>query len=337
MALKEKIAQDPDNSSLYKELGKAYLDAGKYDDAEQALKKAIGKDPADAQVHKWLALALIRKVEGGYDQRVYANTNFLTNIAFEITNVLDKASALAPEDMDIRLMRAIGGVQMPFFVGKLDQAIEDLNLIIESTPHDSIKAEALYWLGTAYRKKSMTSWIEVVSKYSGTPAAQLVYGELNPGVKRLDLSKYQHPILAVDFVLAFRDELAPQTAVWIEDADGNFIKTIYVSGFSGYAKEKQINLPIWSSSSQFADVDGVTAASIDLGHHVYVWDLKDHSGKKVPSGEYVVKVEVSYWPSMKYQTVSASIALGKKAEQTVVEEGNFIPYLEVQYFPKGKK
>ncbi|MCK4572536.1 DUF2271 domain-containing protein, partial [candidate division WOR-3 bacterium] len=125
----------------------------------------------------------------------------------------------------------------------------------------------------------------------------------------------------------------PQTAVWIEGGDGNFVKTIYVSGFSGYAKEKQINLPRWAKSSEFADVDAVTSASINLGHHIYVWDLKDSSREKVKSGEYVVKVEVSYWPSMQYQRVEAPITLKKKEERVVIEEGNFIPYLEVKYIP----
>ena len=137
----------------------------------------------------------------------------------------------------------------------------------------------------------------------------------------------------MDFILGFRDELAPQTAVWVDDKEGNFVRTIYVSGFSGYAKEKQVNLPMWTNSSKFADVDGVTSTSIDLGHHIYVWDLKDTSGKKVKSGEYIVKVETAYWPSMQYQQVEVPIKIGKKEKRVVVEEGNLIPYLEVKYIP----
>lgn len=334
IALKEKISQNPANPALHKDLGKAYLDAENYEDAQKVLRETIRMDPADAQAHQWLALALIGTIEGGYDQRIYMNTNFFTNIAFEIANLLDKAVLLAPEDMDIRLMRGIMGVQMPFFVGKLDQAIDDLNSVIESDALDPTKAEALYWLGSAYQKKSMTSWIEVVSAYSNSPAAQMVFDRMNPGIERLDLSKDKAPVLVVDFVLGFRDELAPQTVVWIEDQHGNFVKTLYVSGFSGYAKEKQINLPVWSDISHFVDVDGVTGASIDLGHHIYTWDLRDHTGQKVPTGEYTIKVEVSYWPSMQYQLAEATVKLGKKETKTIVQEGNFIPYLEVTYYPK---
>jgi hypothetical protein len=207
-------------------------------------------------------------------------------------------------------------------------------MVMESDAPNSLKAEALYWLGTAYRKKATTSWIEVVAEHSDSPAAQRVFDIMNPRVKRLDLSDYRTPVVTVDFVLGFQDELAPQTAVWIEDADGNFVKTLYVSGFAGYVKERQVTLPIWGNSSNFVDVDGVTGASIDVGHHIYVWDLKDLSGNEVKSGSYTVKVEVSYWPSMHYQLAQGAIEVGKKEHQTVSEEGNFIPYLEVTYYPE---
>jgi hypothetical protein len=156
---------------------------------------------------------------------------------------------------------------------------------------------------------------------------------MNPHVKHIDPADYGEPIVAVEFVLGFRDELAPQTVVWVETPGGEFLKTVYVSGFSGYAKEQQINLPVWSSTSDFVDADGVTAASIDLGHHIYVWDLTDHLGNKVEPGDYVVKVETSYWPSMKYQMVEAPVKVGGEESRTTVEEGNFLPFVQVTYIP----
>jgi hypothetical protein len=47
----------------------------------------------------------------------------------------------------------------------------------------------------------------------------------------------------------------------------------------------------------------------------------------------VVKVETMYWPSMKYQMVEGAITVGAKEDRIVVEEGDFIPYLEVTYLP----
>ncbi len=332
--LKEEIRQDPQNPSLLIELAQAYLQEEDVEEAEKTLKQAIDADPSNVAPQKLLAQTLSLKAGQGYDHRIYDNTNFRTNIAFELSRVLDQAIDLAPDDIELRLWRGVVGVEMPFFVQKLDQGIDDLNVVIASDAPDSLKADALYWLGAAYRKKATTSWIEVVSKYSDSPAAQRVFESMSPEVQRLNLAEYQRPLVTVDFVQGFQDELAPQTAVWIEDAAGNFVKTLYVSGFAGNVKERQITLPIWANSSNFADVDAVTGASIDVGHHIYIWDLKNHAGEQVKSGKYAVKVEVSHWPSMHYQLAEGAIEVGKKEQQTIVAEGNFIPYLEITYYPK---
>ena len=335
--LKQQVEQEPDNPAILLELGKAYLDAQNFEEAETVLKKTIQLEPSNVEAYKLLVSALGGIAEKGYDERIHEDTDFRTKIAFEVTETLDKAVALAPEYIEIRLSRGEVGVQMPFFVGKLDQAIDDLNWVMQSDASDSTKAEALYWLGAAYQKKAMSYWIKVVSDYSYSEASQNVFESMRPAVKHLDLSKYQTPILAIEFILGFRDELPPQTAVWIENKDGKFVKTVYVSGFSGYAKEKQVNLPEWAESSKFADTDGVTGASIDIGHHIYVWDLKDNSGSEVNPGEYIIKAEIAYWPSMQSQLVSATIKVGEKEEQVTVEEGNLIPYLAVKYYPEEQK
>ena len=212
----------------------------------------------------------------GYDGKIYKNANYLRNLAFEAYKAVNKATALAPEDGELRLLRGIIEVEMPFFVNKLEQGIDDLNRVLKSDVPDSTKAEAFSWLGEAYQKKAMSYWIKIVSEDPDSRASEVVFDRMKPEVKRFDLSQYQPPLLAVDFILGFQDELAPQTAVWIEDIEGKFVKTIYVSGFSGHVKEKQRRLRKWANSSKFIDVDAVTGAGIKLGHHIYVWDLKDN-------------------------------------------------------------
>jgi tetratricopeptide (TPR) repeat protein len=333
VSLKEKVAEEPDNFDFLFALGKAYFDVENYGQAEKVLKRAVEIDQSNSEAYKLLAYTLGAINEVGYDPRIYMDTDFRTDLAFEAADALDKAVALAPEDIELRLTRGITAVNMPFFVNRIDQGIADLEIVIDSDIPDEMKAEATYWLGYAHQKKATTYWIRVVSKYSATDAAQDVFDRLRPPVTHIDLSKYIVPIVYVDFELSYRDELAPQTAVWVEKADEEFVKTLYVSGFSGYAKEQQVNLPVWAKSSEFADVDAVTGASIDLGHHVYIWDLSDYTGKKVDSGDYKILVEVSYWPSMQYQRVEAPIVIGNGASRRVVEEGNIIPYLEVRYLP----
>jgi hypothetical protein len=95
----------------------------------------------------------------------------------------------------------------------------------------------------------------------------------------------------------------------------------------------QVVLPVWASTSKFTDADAITGASIDVGEHMYAWDLMDMSGTAVPPGTYVIKVETHYWPSMKYQMVEAAVGVGAAEERVVVEEGDFIPFLEVRYLP----
>jgi tetratricopeptide (TPR) repeat protein len=331
--LRQKAAKEPARFDLLLALGKAYYNIENYEEAANFLRKAVNIDQSSSEAYKLLAFSLNGINAVGYDPRIYLDTDFRTDLALEATAALDKAVSLAPEDVELRFTRGVASVQMPFFVNRIDQGVKDLEVVIESDVSDDMKAEALYWLGYAHQKMGTTYWTQVVSKYSSTEAAQNVFNTLRPPVKHIDLSKYIIPIVYIDFELSYRDELAPQTAVWIEDSEGEFIKTVYVSGFSGHAKERQVNLPVWAKSSEFVDVDAITGASIDLGHHIYIWDLSDYAGKKVGSGDYKILVEVAYWPSMQYQRVEAAISVGKKEEREVIQEGGIIPYLEVRYLP----
>ncbi|MBN1695341.1 DUF2271 domain-containing protein [candidate division WOR-3 bacterium] len=331
---KEIIKESPkDAKSLMKE-GKAYLEKENCEEAVAVFRKLLEIDSKNIEAYKSLALALGCLVEKGYDEKIYENTDYRTKIAFEVMNVLDKAVALSPGDGELRLTRGSVGVYMPFFLGKLDQSIEDLNKILESDAESSMKAEAMYHLGIAYQRKALEYWDKVIADYPKSDASKMVFESMRPGIKRIDTDKFKDATVVVDFVLGFQDALAPQTAVWIEDKKGNFIKTLYVSGFSGYVKEKQLWLKKWAESSKYVDTDAVTSASIDVGHHIYIWELKDHNGKKVKSGEYVVKVEVSSWPSMKYQLASVAIKINGKKNKSTVEEGDIIPFLEATYYPK---
>jgi tetratricopeptide (TPR) repeat protein len=330
--LEQKAKTDPDNPAILTQLGKAYIDTKQYEQAEKVLKKAIEKDARFVDAYKLLIETLGHLAEKGYDKRIYNDTDLRTKLAFEVADYAEKAVKIAPNDPELRLLRGSIGVMMPFFVGKLEQGIADLNFVTASDASREQKAEALYWLGYAHQKKATTYWIKVITDYSKTDASQLAFESMRPTIKHFDPASYKAPFLVIDFVLGFRDELPPQTAVWIEAKDGGFVKTVYVSGFSGFAKEKQANLSDWAKVSKFADADAVTSASIDVGHHIYVWDLKDYKGNQVKAGDFVARVEVAYWPSMEYQSVSANINIGKQNSKVVVEEGSVIPYLEVRYY-----
>lgn len=329
-----KTQKEPGDAKSLMKKGKSHLQEGNCEEAVNVFKKLVKIDKKSTEGHKYLASALGCLAGKGYDERIYNDTEYRSGLAFAAMDALDKAVALAPVDPELRLIRGSAGVYMPFFLGKLDQSIEDLNKVLESNAESSVKAEALYHLGAAFQRKALGYWDKVVADYPSTEASKMVLEEMRPKIKRIDPDKFKNAVVVVDFIVGFQDALPPQTAVWIEDKKGDFIKTVYVSGFSGYVKEKQNYLAKWGESSKFVDTDAVTSASIDVGHHIYLWELKDHTGKKVRPGDYVVKVEVSSWPSMKYQMASVPIKIGDKGNKSIIEEGNIIPYLEATYYPK---
>jgi len=87
-----------------------------------------------------------------------------------------------------------------------------------------------------------------------------------------------------------------QFAVWIEDANGVFIKTLFVTKFTadgGYEKRPDA-IPVWVEQSGIDEgtkQDAVSGATPKTGAQRYVWDLTDESGARVPDGTYKFFVE----------------------------------------------
>ena len=331
LALKEKLEKSPDDFELLMALGKAYSEEERWTEATTVFKKAVALKPGDAQAQFLLTQSVLADAAKDYDERIYEDTSLRTGLAFEVERQLGRAYELDPENAEVKLNYAVACVQMPFFVGKIDKGFSLLEELAkdEKVP-EAIRAEALYQLGYGYRKKGTAVWMKLLKDYSKAEQVQRVYDEFGLREHGKETAATEGEKVVVTFHLGFMDELAPQTGLWVEDVGGRFVKTLYVSGFSGYAKEKQVNLPDWSKSSSF-ETDGTTGASIDWGKHTYVWDLTDHQGKRVGEGVYRVHLEVSWWPSMKYGRTSAEIRVGKSSDEVLVEKGLFIPLMRVEY------
>lgn len=89
-----------------------------------------------------------------------------------------------------------------------------------------------------------------------------------------------------------------QFAVWIEDVDGDFIKTLYATNFtaSGGYESRPDSISVWVHKSDIAsksesEVDTITGATPGSGTLSYTWDLTDEDGNTVPFGEYNYFVE----------------------------------------------
>jgi tetratricopeptide (TPR) repeat protein len=333
-ALKKRIEAEPSNAALELDLARALMAAQRFEEAREVLHHYNDINPSNAEAYQLLFQVVGALANVGYDPKIAEDTNYRTNLAFEAMNAADKAVQLDPNNVESRLARGITGVSMPFFVGKFDQGVADLEYVLKNTTSPADSAQAMYWLGAARERQAMRFWLNVATKYPDTDAARMAMAGMRPIEPSFDAAKAAKPIVTIDFVSGFRDELAPQIAIWIEDASEKHVKTVYVSGFAGNVKGKQVTLPVWAATSNFAGADAVTGASIDVGHYIYTWDCKDLDGKLVKPGKYTAKVEVMHWPSMKYQLAEAAFTIGKKEESVRVEEGDCIPSLVVTYYPK---
>jgi len=315
------------------EAAESLMDEGRFDVAESVLRDAIERDSGSAEAHKLLVRALGELAARGYDERIADDTDIRSNLAIEIMKLSDRAVELAPDDMEIRLMRGVVAVNLPFFVDGLDRGVSDLELVASSDAAEALRAEAQFHLGRAYQRRALSTWLDVVADYPNTGAAERAIEAMRPPVSHIDTDALERPVVVVEFVLGFQDELPPQTAVWIETDAGEYVSTLYVSGFSGNARMSQVNLPVWAGTSEFDGIDAVTAASLDVGHHIVTWDLRDVGGEVVPPGSYVARIEAKYWPSMEGDLAEVPFTLSGEAERFVANEGRLIPYVEVKVLP----
>ena len=89
-----------------------------------------------------------------------------------------------------------------------------------------------------------------------------------------------------------------QFAVWIEDSNGGYIKTIYATRFTadGGWKRRPDSISAWVKQSGVSgmtkeQVDSVSGATPGTGTQSFLWDGTDSSGAPVPPGDYVFVLE----------------------------------------------
>ena len=134
---------------------------------------------------------------------------------------------------------------------------------------------------TAFLLAIVSAALLLVSGCAATPAAQ---------------QQRNNDIVAVSFDFAKQGGYASnQFAVWIEDASGTPVKTLFVTNFTakgGYQKRPDAS-PLWveRSAAGTGVPDGVSGATPKSGSVRYVWDLTDQSGARVPDGTYTFHVE----------------------------------------------
>ena len=104
-----------------------------------------------------------------------------------------------------------------------------------------------------------------------------------------------------------------QYAVWIDNAKGDVVKTLFVTSYTtkgctrpgeepmrGYVKRPNC-VPTWVKTAKAAEqsdqqLDAFTGATPQVnGTQTFTWDFKDQQGKTVPQGTYKVVVEATLY------------------------------------------
>jgi hypothetical protein len=102
-----------------------------------------------------------------------------------------------------------------------------------------------------------------------------------------------------------------QYAVWIENENGEFVKTLFVTSYTTKGRARGSEpakrgyivrpacVPTWVKTSKAEEktdiqLDAVTGATPQSGGiQTFTWDFTDEQGKVVPQGTYKIKVEAT--------------------------------------------
>ena len=126
------------------------------------------------------------------------------------------------------------------------------------------------------------------------PAAQAPVDDTEPAAP-IELSGEM--VIFFDYVRQ-SGSASNQHAVWIEDMDGNIIKTLFASRWTanGGYRTRPDSIALWAGRADLAnmtksEVDAVSGATPGTGSLSYAWDLTDMGGNTVAPGDYVFFVE----------------------------------------------
>ena len=92
-----------------------------------------------------------------------------------------------------------------------------------------------------------------------------------------------------------------QFALWVENDNGDVVKTLFVTDFTGVKrgyKKRDQSLNHWVAVAKpdkmpDAEIDAISSATPKSGTQHFTWDLTDNQGKKVPAGKYFIKLEAT--------------------------------------------
>lgn len=155
---------------------------------------------------------------------------------------------------------------------------------------------------------------------------------LSEGQEDIQKGTEDDKITAVDISFDFNRASGPasnQVAAWVEDTEGNVVKTLYVSDFTGKARgyeRREDTLKHWVTDARpekltDQEIDAVSSATPGSGTQKITWDLTDQSGKPVEAGTYRIYLEGTlFWGSNVVYTGSVDLSTDHPREVKVQED-----------------
>ncbi|MDR0502520.1 MAG: DUF2271 domain-containing protein [Treponema sp.] len=118
-----------------------------------------------------------------------------------------------------------------------------------------------------------------------------------------------------------------QFAVWIENSQGQHVKTLYATRWTanGGFSRRPASIPLWVKQSGLsglskAQVDAVSAATPGTGALAYTWDGTDARGAPAPAGIYTLVIEGTLrWENQVYYRAPIRLGGGPAAAQVNAE------------------
>jgi hypothetical protein len=164
--------------------------------------------------------------------------------------------------------------------------------------------------------------IAIVAVALGGGGAGLYFlNPFNMFIKPLHTSVQQIGDRHVEFSFSFARQLNHSTnqfAIWIEDMDGNYINTLYVTRWTaqGNYRRQEKTIPIWVARAEpdslsAAEIDAMSGATPRTGQYFAYWDFTDSQGQPVTDSQYRYVIEGTLY---RYDDVrySGVIAVGSE-------------------------
>ena len=136
------------------------------------------------------------------------------------------------------------------------------------------------------------------------------------------------PAVEISFTFTRQSGAASnQYAIWIEDAQGRYVKTLFATRWTanGGYKNRPTSIPLWVKQSKRdtmskAQVDAVSGATPSTGSVTCKWDGTDFNGAAAANGDYVLILEGTLrWGNQAYYRAPIALGSGAAAAQVSVE------------------